>query len=150
MKANISMQGLNVADLVDSGTMSTTFMPPSTFNDSWTEGFNVTETSLFILNATESLIDMEVYSTSTTTTPQPSTTTEANCFQVMVDCSTLLKSSTYNKIRDEEEEEDYVYEEEDAPLRTKRQIDSGIFHIDSKSRLLISQEQLLTAALAAY
>lgn len=132
MKANISMQGLNVADLVDSGTMSTTFMPPSTFNDSWAEGFNVTETSLFILNATESLIDMEVYSTSTTTTPQPSTTTEANCFQVMVDCSTL-KSATYNKIQDEEDEEDYVYEEEDASLRTKRQIDSGIFHIDSKA-----------------
>lgn len=134
MKANISMQGLNVADLVDSGTMSTTFIPP-TFNDSWTEGFNVTETSLFILNATESLVDMEAYSTSTTTTPQPSTTTEANCFQVMVDCSTL-KSSSYKKIQDEEEEEDYVYEEEDAPLRVKRQIDPGIFHINSIKPLI--------------
>lgn len=144
MKANISLQGLNVADLVESGMPSTTFLP---FNLS--ESYNITEQAVFIINATESLADMEEYTTTTTTTtttdlPTTTTTTttqspttvrsEDACFQVMVDCATITTTTTSPPLL-----EDYDY---DGLKRNKRQINLGNFLLITISLALCSYQKL--------
>ena len=130
MKANISLQGLNVADLV-AGT--STEMPFNATSES-SAYYNVTEPIVFILNATESLVDMSAYSSPSTaepstTTVASTTTAEPNCFQVMVDCSTLTTTttqSTTTKTTPPEEVEEYEEDYGDDPaIRRRRQVVGG-------------------------
>lgn len=145
MKANISRQGLNLADLLDP-TVTTPMMTPI-FNATSENSvyYNVTESILFILNATESPVNMEVYSTTTTTSTsttsaEPSTTTtegdvtRGTCFQIMVDCAILEKTETtaYDlppaPTTDTAVTSEEIYDEEiieDSVIRLKRQIGQG-------------------------
>lgn len=129
MKANISLQGLNVADLMDSGTTASLLTTTEgTFNATSESSpyYNVTEPILFVLNATESLVmDTTSYgpsSSTTTTESYPATTisTTPPCFQVLVECPTTTTTTLPPPPPDEE----YVYEDaedDDPPGRYKRQ-----------------------------
>lgn len=139
MKANISQQGLNWADLLLDQTSSSTVMTTPIFNATWESSayYNVTDPILFILNATESPgpILLDNYSSTST---QPAVAEEeedvdltGTCFQIMVDCSALetitdpppVTTTTAGPAISEEDE--LIYDEEDyetVPERLKRQL----------------------------
>lgn len=150
MKANISQQGLNLADLLLDQTSSSTVLVMTTpiFNATWESSayYNVTDPILFILNATESPgpILLDNYS-STSTQPTAAVAEEEDddqddqdidltgtCFQIMVDCSALetttdppppITTTTAGPAISEEDE--LIYDEEDyetVPERLKRQV----------------------------
>ncbi|XP_046454543.1 transmembrane channel-like protein [Daphnia pulex] len=136
MKANISQQGLNLADLLLDQTSSSMTTP--IFNATWESSayYNVTDPILFILNATESPgpILLDNYSSTST---QPAVTDEEDvdltgtCFQIMVDCSALETTTDPPPVRTTtagpaiSEEDELIYDEEDyetVPERLKRQL----------------------------
>jgi hypothetical protein len=142
MKANISQQGLNLADLLLDQTSSSMTTP--IFNATWESSayYNVTDPILFILNATESPgpILLDNYSSTST---QPAVADEeeevdqdidltGTCFQIMVDCSALetttdppVTTTTTGPAPAISEEDELIYDEEDyetVPERLKRQL----------------------------
>lgn len=130
MKANISQQGLNLADLLDH-TSATPVFNAAAESSAY---YNVTDPILFVLNATESPGTMDSYA-STSTEPAAAATEDygalaGTCFQILVDCSTLetadppLATTTAGPAISEEDE--IVYDEEDyetVPERMKRDLD---------------------------
>jgi hypothetical protein len=151
MKANISQQGLNLADLLDHVTTTVMMTPIFNATSESSAYYNVTDPILFILNATEETPAgyMDIYSStstvfasSTQSTIHPVTEKEdkdegsltGTCFQIMVDCSTLesidpwstsqAPTTTTNESIISEEDE-IIYDEEDdetIPERLKRQV----------------------------
>lgn len=139
MKANISQQGLNWADLLLDQTSSSTVMTTPIFNATWESSayYNVTDPILFILNATESPgpILLDNYSSTST---QPAVAEEeedvdltGTCFQIMVDCSALETTTDPPPVTTTtagpaiSEEDELIYDEEDyetVPERLKRQL----------------------------
>lgn len=153
MKANISQQGLNLADLFDH-TISITSMVTPTLNATSEDSayYNVTEPILYIINATENLVDMDHYASSSTTysPPTQSTTTavtidpvtltgseeesaSAKCFQIMVDCAVLDQTTEASTVSSTTTTttpttttvflDEEIYEDDyDNIVRSKRQI----------------------------
>lgn len=156
MKANISQQGLNLADLLDHTMSSTSMMTPIFNATSETNAFyEVTEPILFVINATQNPLDMEKYADSSTTTFTISTTTEsitttntdAQCFQVMVDCSSLVIETTESSTTSSSSStttssttttfvasEEIIYDEDyDTVSRLKRQIEERLDSLTTAS-----------------
>lgn len=130
MKANISQQGLNIADLLDP-TATTPMMTPI-FNATAESSayYNVTEPILFIINATTENYPLEItteryYSTTTESTTTTTKSPEQSCFQIMVDCATLTTTtstaeSTTKAATTAVASEEIIYDEEDYDARLKR------------------------------
>ena len=164
MKTNISLQGLNLADLLDqpsSSTSTTTMMMMTPIFNATSESsayYNVTDPILFILNATETNPNnyMDIYSSTVPSTSIEPVTEEdddrmaGTCFHIMVDCSTLIgidpsiTSTTTTTILPvvEEEEDEIIYDEEEdyetIPERLKRQVLSLLDQTTTANPLLTS------------
>ena len=158
MKTNISLQGLNLADLLDQhSSTSTTMMMTPIFNATSESSayYNVTDPILFILNATETNPNnyMDIYSSTVPSTSiEPVTEDDdswaGTCFHIMVDCSTLIGidpstiPTTTTILPVEEEEDEIIYDEEEdyetIPERLKRQVLSLLDQTTTANPLLTS------------
>ena len=154
MKTNISLQGVNVS-LLDDGIMTTPFIN-YTFNATSESSvyYNVTDSVLFILNATEEAEQGELfenYSTSTTSYSTTELPDEDTCFQVMVDCASIVTTTAKTDPPEEELEEEIIDDDEEIiPQRLKRQviatstaIPTGRNSTPSITRLLDSLQSIL-------
>lgn len=135
MKSNISQQGLNLADLLEHATASSLLTPIFNGTSETNAYYDVSEPTLFILNATETPVNMEMYATSTEpVTEEDGVSLTGTCFQIMVDCSTLEitteASTTSSTISTTttfvSEEDELIYDDEGdyetVPQRLKRQV----------------------------
>ena len=154
MKTNISLQGVNVS-LLDDGIMTTPFIN-YTFNATSESSvyYNVTDSVLFILNATEEAEQGELfenYSTSTTSYSTTELPDEDTCFQVMVDCASIVTTTAKTDPPEEELEEEIIDDDEEIiPQRLKRQViatstasPTGRNSTPSITRLLDSLQSIL-------